>query len=522
MPQKNDINGGVHAQRDVILGDQYNLSDLSQVEALLEQIVALLRKPETSLDVSGRDRLGREAIILHLPEGGDVSLPPHFISQLGQLQREADTTAQREQIYLTRFVLDQTYARWERLYVPLAGTFNLQPTLRLSDRADQGLSAAGVQLPDIRQALTEYEKTRLVILGNPGAGKTTTLERLAIELARERLRDPLNGKIPIWVDLYTFQETLDPSEFLTARWETTGLTETYGEATARGQVCFLLDGINQMPLADLAQRIDRWAHWTNRELPPGNWAIFTCRSADYIASLHLPEVRVQNLDRARMRRYFELRFGPQETARLWGDFDRRLRSGDHRFERLARNPFMLSLLADHGAAGQGLTSSRARLMENLAYQRLEHELSYGRQPASLTRDSRGTLAAMLEALSRMAFAMQRARGEGTILSRAEAEKLPLSEKGGPRLSLDEILSVALGAHLLSEETLTRKGEHQRAYTFYHHLLQEYFAARRLLALFRQGKSLRPYARPPLDWRRVFPRKLRDGEQLPPLLVLFAV
>lgn len=38
----------IRAERDVILGDQYNLADLTRVEALLEQIVALLRQPQTS------------------------------------------------------------------------------------------------------------------------------------------------------------------------------------------------------------------------------------------------------------------------------------------------------------------------------------------------------------------------------------------------------------------------------------------------------------------------------------------
>ena len=99
------------------MGDQYNLADLSQVETLLDQIVTLLREPETRLEVGQRDRQRRAAILLHSAQGPTVQLPPELISRLGQLQREADLTC-REEIYLTRFILDHTYAQWERLYVP--------------------------------------------------------------------------------------------------------------------------------------------------------------------------------------------------------------------------------------------------------------------------------------------------------------------------------------------------------------------------------------------------------------------
>ena len=77
------------------------------------------------------------------------------LAVLGALQREAPPH-RREEIYLARFILGQTYARWDRDYLPLAGRL-LDAPLRLSDRGDQALSSAGVKIDDVGSIIAARE-----------------------------------------------------------------------------------------------------------------------------------------------------------------------------------------------------------------------------------------------------------------------------------------------------------------------------------------------------------------------------
>jgi len=510
MPKKPTRVNDVNAQRDVVMGNQYNYTaDLARVESLLDQIVVLLRDPHVRVEVGGDVRDS----ILVVGSENQVTLTKQDVGLFAKLQTDGNA-ARREEIYLARIILAE-FADLEQLYIPLSGSLQLEPSMRLKDRADESISGAGIKLDDLRDAVYKHQKTRFVILGEPGGGKTTTLNRLAVELARDRLKNPLGGYLPVPIDLFTYSGDEQPDEFLEKQWRIrTGLACSYGEALNHDRVCFLLDGVNQMPLADRDKRIERWAHWAKRQLPNGHLAIFTCRIANYSGDLGLPEVSVNLLEEAQMRRYFEIRFGGSAYETHWREFEMRLRAGNDRFEKLARNPFMLSLMVERALEGKPFGDSRAILMRYLAEKLLTREMESGRQPETLTANKPDTLSAMFEALKRLAFAMQ-AEGEGTELTDALARKTPLGESGSAKISLEEVLNFARDATVLKPVAAEDKSA-PRKYSFYHQLLQEYFAAERLLNLFRSGKDLSRYWRVNWRWWQFMPLAKSASLPNPPL------
>ncbi len=167
---------------------------------------------------------------------------------------------------------------------------------------------------------------------------------------------------------------------------------------------------------------------------------------------------------------------------------------DDRFERLARNPFMLAQLTERAAAGKGFADNRAMLMRGLAERLFERELDEGRQPDELTRDKRATFAAAMDALSRLAFAAQD-RGEGTSLTETQAAAVPLDL--GP-LRRDQAIKLALDATVLEQAQINSQGKTEPGYAFYHQLVQEFFAANELLRQFCADPDLAKYCR--VEWR----------------------
>jgi len=342
-----------------------------------------------------------------------------------------------------------------------------------------------------------------VLLGEPGSGKTTTLHRLLIDLARERLQTG-EGRLPLLLELADYRGYASPHAFVEAVWRQRLGGGDLERELRSGGLFLLCDALNEMPFADTGeyrQRLGAWRRFV--QAWPGNRVVFTCRSRDYGEPMGLPQVEIERLDDARVQDFLGRYLSSELAAEAWGRLD-----GSPLLE-LVRNPFYLYILCWLVAEGESWPAGRAGLFQGFVGRLLERERRKGHP------DWPGE-AVLSAALARLAEGMQRI-GEGTRLPRAEAlERLPVQVEG-PDGVVDTdpkvLLRLGLAATLLDTELDPAHGEQIR---FYHHQLQEYFAARALLEAFRRGEDLTArWQCPRLKREMPEPGPLRDDEPLPP-------
>jgi predicted NACHT family NTPase len=420
----------------------------------------------------------------------------------------------------------QRYDHWRDLYTDMAATARIEEQkvklkaaarVRIEMRhaihqqidhsldADKGKTIKTETLDELREGLRSYR--RVALIGDPGAGKTTTLERLAYEYASaaaEESAEPYKEPLPLFVRLgaYTGEDF------------TSFLETSFGGLHLRdylpNRAVLLLDGLNEMPPAQ-HPLLEAWlrAH-------PDVAVIVSCRKLDYVErKLPLTRIDVAPLDLERIRlfmgNYLEdddrerlfWALAGHEARRAWGWYQQqvkdatyalffgaedkpgndweperkslnvirqRLREGHSLPDMLGvvTNPFLLSIVIEIFA----LSGEPPRNKGDL----------FGRFVALLLRE-RGRTAVRPDrpwiaeerqqaALAALAFRMQ---DERTGTSVGVDFVLATFQQAVPEADAKLLLYFAVSASILEQSETVR---------FSHQLLQEYFAA------YEMGEDLR--------------------------------
>ena len=238
----------------------------------------------------------------------------------------ADTTAgaaippeqRRTELAWLNSLLHRRLSRHEAVYEPLAAR---QQSATLADRlhqvvrfdtrqllsafgqapADQS-AKAGQDLPPFDDVLDAYRQLpqrrvpRLVVLGEPGAGKSFSLERIACDHARRALHDD-TAPLPLLLRLGLWTRADEPFDRFAERQldldddgARTGLGRWWAALRDQRRALLLLDGLNEIPQP---QRADKAAQIRRAfDAPPWLAVVLSCRARDFDAVTPLPLARL--------------------------------------------------------------------------------------------------------------------------------------------------------------------------------------------------------------------------------------
>ncbi|MEG3843379.1 NACHT domain-containing protein, partial [Microcoleus sp. herbarium14] len=305
----------------------------------------------------------------------------------------------------------------------------------------------------------------VLLVGKPGSGKSTVLQRFRWELALEALEDG-DRPIPILVQLRSDRSIVQAicAEFRQAKLKVSA--EEVDDLLLDGKLLLLLDGVNEMPSPQRRQDLQQFRD-DNSDTP----MIFTTRDLAQGGSFGIEkQLEMCALTQPQMREFVHKHL-PQHGDSL-------LRQLRDRLREIAETPLLLWMMCEVFESTGKIPQSKGELFEQFHY---KYEKFKGNIPVS--EDSRRFTS---ELLQQLAFVMLQGDlqqpTEGLVaISRDRAEGILegwLRDRGvlDAPTKAKEWLEDLLEHHLLQVAAKPEEIE------FHHQLFQEYYAGRALLKL----------------------------------------
>ena len=421
---------------------------------------------------------GKDAAIQSLVESIQKHrpIPTERIMPNENLERRASYPTKTEE-YLQRQL--KKYKEKVKGYANLSGKTQIwDPPLSLKYAGDppefEGLNKQSgkctqkeADLASIGEALDLHE--HFVLLGAPGSGKTTTLEKLLVDQARKAMENLANARIPVFINLVKWPAAFDDfSRFLAQEMS----FQVIGPVSV-DRTLLLLDGLNEIAAEHYSARVKALGDWL-KDYPESS-VIVSSREKHYLDGRKiatLPTVHIQPLDNNRIRAFLNARLGSDIAEKLFpqlGSLDSSIQLAHKHKKRdlifLAQNPYLLQLICrlyeDNEKQMPGSRGDLFRCFVNMLYAREKrHSLTF-----DITYDQ------MLSTFSEIAFAMQRNRSATSVHTNWAVKQITAG------IDIEKVWVLGRNSSLLELE------KDERVLHFSHQLILEYFAAEGLLKRF---------------------------------------
>jgi hypothetical protein len=207
----------------------------------------------------------------------------------------------------------------------------------------------------------------LMVLGAPGAGKSTFLRKIGLEALKGKQKDYSHRCIPVLIELKRFtSDDLDVESFIVEEFQTCGFPDAKrftSKALNQGRLLILLDGLDEIPTANVNRAIDKIQDFVDRYST--NRYIASCRIAAYRSSFRrFTDVAMADFDDEQIQQFIHNWFQSeadrqiQTAEKCWEVLQKPENKGA---KELAHTPLLLTFLCLVYDRAQTFPSNRSLL-----------------------------------------------------------------------------------------------------------------------------------------------------------------
>lgn len=328
---------------------------------------------------------------------------------------------------------------------------------------DENQTYSNIATRALDEMMDEIDK--LLILAEPGGGKTHAIHHYAAKLAERWLEGNRGGQIPVLIDLsrYRGETLLEILRGAFADFEFYAQTASLEHLLKTGGMAILIDGFNEVEAKQLPYLRKELTNLLRRY--PKNKVILTSRKEGYKEALPLTICTIKDLDSQGMvemlQAYLKKAGGDPNTARSI------ILSLDVTIRDLCSNPLILSLVAMLMIRDKAIPRLRASLFEDFTNYFLgEWERKISEIELTIRKQILSKIAHKMNEMETAAI------GFDTLKKESSTELRTIKQTEGISVSFLDVFN-----ELLLSGMIVRTGDE---FKFKHQSFQDFFAARYMM------------------------------------------